>query len=85
MERFTDVARQESTVHYKTVRVSGLDVFYREAGPCDAPTILLLHGFPTSSSCEQQRPRSGSRDGGEMKVRRRRTRWCTTDAMVGKG
>jgi pimeloyl-ACP methyl ester carboxylesterase len=31
------------------VRVDGLDIFYREAGPKDAPTILLLHGFPTSS------------------------------------
>ncbi len=30
-------------------RVDGLDIFYREAGPKDAPTILLLHGFPTSS------------------------------------
>jgi pimeloyl-ACP methyl ester carboxylesterase len=29
--------------------VEGLDIFYREAGPQDAPTILLLHGFPTSS------------------------------------
>jgi pimeloyl-ACP methyl ester carboxylesterase len=35
--------------HYKTVRASGLDIFYREAGPRDAPTLLLLHGFPTSS------------------------------------
>jgi pimeloyl-ACP methyl ester carboxylesterase len=35
--------------HYKTVRAAGLDIFYREAGPRDAPTILLLHGFPTSS------------------------------------
>ena len=34
---------------HKTVTVQGLDVFYREAGPKDAPTILLLHGFPTSS------------------------------------
>jgi pimeloyl-ACP methyl ester carboxylesterase len=30
--------------------VNDLDVFYREAGPQDAPTILLLHGFPTSSN-----------------------------------
>jgi pimeloyl-ACP methyl ester carboxylesterase len=37
-------------VHYKTIRLNGLDVFYREAGPKDAPTILLLHGFPTSSN-----------------------------------
>ena len=34
---------------YKTVTVDGLEIFYREAGPKDAPTILLLHGFPTSS------------------------------------
>ena len=37
-------------MHYKTARVNGLDVFYREAGSRDAPTILLLHGFPTSSN-----------------------------------
>ncbi|CAN5511512.1 alpha/beta hydrolase [soil metagenome] len=36
-------------VHYRTVSIEGLDIFYREAGPRDAPTILLLHGFPTSS------------------------------------
>ncbi len=34
---------------YKTIEVDGLEIFYREAGPKDAPTILLLHGFPTSS------------------------------------
>jgi pimeloyl-ACP methyl ester carboxylesterase len=34
---------------YKTANIDGLDIFYREAGPKDAPTILLLHGFPTSS------------------------------------
>jgi pimeloyl-ACP methyl ester carboxylesterase len=36
-------------VFYRTVPVDGIDIFYREAGPKDAPTILLLHGFPTSS------------------------------------
>ena len=36
------------TLH-KTVQIDGLDIFYREAGPKEAPTILLLHGFPTSS------------------------------------
>jgi pimeloyl-ACP methyl ester carboxylesterase len=36
-------------VFHRTVKVDGLDIFYREAGPKDAPTILLLHGFPTSS------------------------------------
>jgi len=30
---------------YKTVKIEGLDIFYREAGPQNAPTILLLHGF----------------------------------------
>jgi pimeloyl-ACP methyl ester carboxylesterase len=34
---------------YRTVDVEGLQVFYREAGPKDAPHVLLLHGFPTSS------------------------------------
>src|ERR1700735_5085545 len=41
---------QEHSPHYNTVRINDLDVFYREAGPQDAPTILLLHGFPTSSN-----------------------------------
>ncbi len=36
-------------VVYRTVEIDGLDIFYREAGPAAAPTILLLHGFPTSS------------------------------------
>ena len=36
-------------VAYKTVAVDGLDIFYREAGPTDAPIVLLLHGFPSSS------------------------------------
>ncbi|GAA6619247.1 alpha/beta fold hydrolase [Scytonema sp. NUACC26] len=34
---------------YHTVEVDGLNIFYREAGAKDNPTILLLHGFPTSS------------------------------------
>jgi pimeloyl-ACP methyl ester carboxylesterase len=34
---------------YRTVKVDGLSIFYREAGPSDAPTILLLHGLPSSS------------------------------------
>ena len=42
-------AQQPVRVSHKTVKVGGLDIFYREAGPKDAPTILLLHGFPTSS------------------------------------
>lgn len=42
----TSAVRQ---VHYRSVNIDGLDIFYREAGPPDAPAILLLHGFPTSS------------------------------------
>jgi pimeloyl-ACP methyl ester carboxylesterase len=36
-------------IYFRTVAVDGLDVFYREAGPAEAPVLLLLHGFPTSS------------------------------------
>ena len=36
-------------VVYRTVLVAGLSIFYREAGPKGAPTILLLHGLPSSS------------------------------------
>jgi pimeloyl-ACP methyl ester carboxylesterase len=36
-------------VTHRTVNVDGLDIAYREAGPADAPTLLLLHGFPSSS------------------------------------
>jgi pimeloyl-ACP methyl ester carboxylesterase len=42
-------AQQAAKVHHKTVKVGDLDIFYREAGPKDAPAILLLHGFPSSS------------------------------------
>src|SRR5438477_6632858 len=34
---------------YRTIQVDGLSIFYREAGPKNAPTILLLHGLPSSS------------------------------------
>jgi pimeloyl-ACP methyl ester carboxylesterase len=40
----------DTAVKHRTARVEGIDVFYREAGSSDAPTVLLLHGFPTSSS-----------------------------------
>ncbi|MEU7641448.1 alpha/beta fold hydrolase [Streptomyces sp. NPDC039016] len=36
-------------VHHRTVAVEGLEVFYREAGDAQAPVVVLLHGFPTSS------------------------------------
>jgi pimeloyl-ACP methyl ester carboxylesterase len=39
----------EHPTFYRTIQVDGLSIFYREAGPKDAPTILLLHGLPSSS------------------------------------
>lgn len=36
-------------VHYRTVKVGEIEFFYREAGPVDAPVVLLIHGYPTSS------------------------------------
>ncbi|MCB4809936.1 alpha/beta hydrolase [Methylovorus menthalis] len=36
-------------VSYHTVDIDGVKVFYREAGPANAPVVLLLHGFPSSS------------------------------------
>lgn len=42
-----------SVVIYKTTKLNGLDIFYREAGPKDAPVLLLLHGFPSSSRMYQ--------------------------------
>lgn len=39
----------KSPVAYRRVEVDGLSIFYREAGRKDAPTLLLLHGLPSSS------------------------------------
>ncbi|MFD4597110.1 alpha/beta fold hydrolase [Streptomyces sp. NPDC058464] len=39
----------ELAVHHRTATVDGLEVFYREAGDPQAPVVVLLHGFPTSS------------------------------------
>jgi pimeloyl-ACP methyl ester carboxylesterase len=41
---------EESTVHYNTIDVGEVDIFYREAGAKTSPVLLLLHGFPTSSN-----------------------------------
>jgi pimeloyl-ACP methyl ester carboxylesterase len=45
----TKASQLRTQVTYNTVKIEGLDIFYREAGDPSKPTILLLHGFPTSS------------------------------------
>jgi pimeloyl-ACP methyl ester carboxylesterase len=45
----TAVESISSTTTYHRVSVDGVGIFYREAGSKDAPTIVLLHGFPSSS------------------------------------
>ena len=42
-------AQAVPVLQYKSAAIDGVKVFYREAGPKDAPVVLLLHGFPTSS------------------------------------
>lgn len=39
----------DTRVRYRTVEIDGIKLFYREAGPADAPVVVLLHGFPASS------------------------------------
>jgi pimeloyl-ACP methyl ester carboxylesterase len=36
-------------IHYRKIEIDSLQIFYREAGPANAPVILLMHGFPSSS------------------------------------
>jgi pimeloyl-ACP methyl ester carboxylesterase len=45
----TDARHQASTTSYHRVAIDDVEVFYREAGSRNAPTVVLLHGFPTSS------------------------------------
>lgn len=48
MNTFTILSEEQPTFH-RTAIVNGVEIFYREAGTRDKPTILLLHGYPTSS------------------------------------
>jgi len=43
------MATTHPTTSVATIKVDDVDVFYRTAGPADAPTVVLLHGFPSSS------------------------------------
>jgi len=47
-----DPGKERPVTHptfYRTIQIDGLSIFYREAGPKDAPVLLLLHGLPSSS------------------------------------
>jgi pimeloyl-ACP methyl ester carboxylesterase len=49
LERSPVVTQAAPVTHYRTTKVDGVNIFYRESGPAKAPVVLLLHGFPTSS------------------------------------
>jgi len=57
----SDIKHQTSNINhpvehptfYRTTQIDGLSIFYREAGPKDAPTLLLLHGLPSSPHDER--------------------------------
>jgi pimeloyl-ACP methyl ester carboxylesterase len=48
-EHRSTAAHAAPVTHHLTARIDGVNIFYREAGPVDAPVVLMLHGFPTSS------------------------------------
>jgi pimeloyl-ACP methyl ester carboxylesterase len=48
-DRRSSASSTGSVTHYRTVMIDEVNIFYREAGPPEAPVVLLLHGFPTSS------------------------------------
>ena len=49
MDKLTPRAASPADIRYERAKIDGVEVFYRDAGPRDAPVLLLLHGFPTSS------------------------------------
>jgi hypothetical protein len=44
-----DLAPTDTASHHRTVKFDGLEIFYREAGPQEAPAVLLTHGWPSAS------------------------------------
>src|SRR5262245_25730422 len=48
MLRHSERSRTMTALKYRSADVNGFDIFYREAGAPDAPTLLLLHGFPSA-------------------------------------
>jgi pimeloyl-ACP methyl ester carboxylesterase len=59
MDQVTEEVFMLPVVRYRTADVDGFKVFYRKAGPADAPKLLLLHGFPSAMTTARQ-PASGS-------------------------
>ncbi len=57
-----DSAPEDSHVQHKTIDIDGVEIFYREAGNKEAPTLLLLHGYPTSSHMFRNLIRDLSKD-----------------------
>jgi hypothetical protein len=51
LESSSALAHAAPVTYYRTKRVDAVKIFYREAGPSDAPIVLLLHGFPTPRTC----------------------------------
>src|SRR3954452_12411065 len=49
LERSPAVTQSAPVTHQRTTKVDSVNIFYRGAGPAQAPVVLLLHGFPTSS------------------------------------
>src|SRR5580658_4122551 len=49
MARSASLESTSATTTYRRILVDGVNIFYREAGVSSAPTIVLLHGFPSSS------------------------------------
>ena len=47
--RGADPKPESPKIAYRTAKIDGMDIFFREAGPKDAPAILLLHAYPSSS------------------------------------
>jgi pimeloyl-ACP methyl ester carboxylesterase len=93
MRLFTLAGWLGSSVFYRTIHIDGLSIFYREAGRKDAPTILLLHGVPSSSRMFQplltrladnyrlvapDYPGYGHSDWPDPKQRIQRCRWSET-------
>ena len=54
MTTHTEVQVSEYPVPYVTAKIDNLGILYRDAGPKDAPVILLLHGFVGSSRVDLQ-------------------------------